>query len=190
MGQAFDVIVVDAASLHISGERVCRELKARFPDATLILITASEKAAGAPSADLVLRDPVSARQLTGAVSRILRANRQDILRCGPFSLNRTTRVLLAPGARSQLSPKLAALIALFMSRPNETLLRADIMRMVWKTGYLGDTRTLNVHIRQARQALEPDPKQPVYLKTVRGRGYRLEIETERSPASSAGLMEN
>ncbi len=180
-GQPFDIVVIDAPSMYISGERVCRDLKARFPASAVVLITAGG-AAPASAADLILPEPLGARQLSGAITRILCADPRDVIHCGPFSLNRTTRVLLARGAHSQLSPKLADLIALFLSRPNETLPRAEIMRKVWKTAYLGDTRTLNVHIRRARQVLEPDPQQPRYLKTARGQGYRLEIDAKKERA--------
>ena len=176
--QTFDLIVVDAASMYISGERVCRDLKARFPRTALILLRKPGNAEDASSADLILSDPVTARQLSAAVSRLLSADPRDIIRCGPFELNRTTRTLLAHGARSQLSPKLAGLIELFMLHPNETLPRVDIMRRVWKTAYLGDTRTLTVHIRHARALLELAPKRPRYLKTLRGLGYRLEIDAQ------------
>ena len=79
------------------------------------------------------------------------------------------------GRRIPLNPKLAGLLELLMSKPNQTLPRTQIMQEVWSTTYLGDVRTLYVHIRRARDVLEPDRKNPVYLKTVRGQGYRLEI---------------
>ena len=178
-GQRFSLIIVDAASMYISGIRVCRDLKARFPESTLLLISASANANSATAADIALSAPITARALTAAVSRLLAADPHDVIRCGPFTLNRTARVLQAHGKSAPLSPKLAGLIDLFMSRPNETLPRGDIMRLVWKTAYLDDTRTLDVHIRHARMRLEIDPKKPTYLKTVRGKGYRLEVTPEK-----------
>lgn len=159
--------------MYISGERICRDMRARFPGASLLLISSL---AGAVDADLVLSAGLTSRRLRGAATRLLSADSGDSICCGPFVLNRTTRILRAHGKRAQLSPKLAGLIALLMSHPNQTLPRATIMQEVWKTQYLGDTRTLNVHIRRARQFLETDPQNPVYLKTVRGQGYRLEIK--------------
>ncbi|MYE26032.1 MAG: response regulator transcription factor [Chloroflexi bacterium] len=178
-GQRFSLIVIDAASMYVSGERICRDVKARFPDSTLLLISASANAASAASADITLRAPLTARALTTAVSRLLTADPNDVIRCGPFTLNRRARFLQAHGRQAPLSPKLAGLIELFMSRPNETLTRADIMRHVWKTAYLDDTRTLNVHIRHARKLLETDPRKPAYLRTVRGIGYRFEVALEK-----------
>ena len=165
--------------MYISGERICRDMKRRFPESTLMLISTSAQADSAADADIVLNAPLTARALTAAVSRLL-AEPHEVIRCGPFTLNRTARILQAHGRHAPLSPKLAGLIELFMSRPNETLTRADIMRQVWKTAYLDDTRTLNVHIRQARKLLETNPKKPAYLKTVRGIGYRLEVVPEKT----------
>lgn len=181
-GQRISLIIIDAASMYISGERICRDMKARFPDSTLLLLSASAQGDNAADADIALRAPVTARQLTGAVSRLLVAEPEDVISCGPFTLNRKARILQAHGKQAQLNPKLAGLIELFLTQPNETLPRADIMRQVWKTAYLGDTRTLYVHIRHARKILERDPQKPVYLKTVRGIGYRLAIKPEKQRA--------
>lgn len=174
-GRQFSLVVVDAASMYISGERICRDMRARFPDAALVLISKAPHAEDGHADHIIQSAGLTARQLNRALSRILSAETLDAIHCGPFTLNRTTRTLLAHGRRAQLNPKLAGLIELLMSRPNETLPRASIMQAVWKTEYLGDTRTLNVHIRHARQVMETDPQNPVYLKTVRGQGYRLEI---------------
>jgi len=185
-GQQFNLIVVDAASMYISGERICREMKARFPVAAQILVSGSLRADSVSEADVILNADVTARQLRGAVSRLLSADPHDFLCCGPFRLNRTTRILLSHGRPIPLNPKLAGLIELLMSCPNQTLPQAHIMQEVWKTAYLGDTRTLYVHIRRAREVLEHDPENPVYLKTVRGQGYRLEIAENERPAIGAG----
>lgn len=166
--------------MYVSGQRICRDVKSRFPDSTLMLISPSAQVARAADADIVLGAPLTARTLAAAVSRLLAADPNDVISCGPFALNRTARILQAHGRHAPLSPKLAGLIELFMSRPNETLPRADIMRQVWKTAYLDDTRTLYVHIRQARKILETNPQKPAYLKTVRGIGYRLEIVPEKT----------
>lgn len=183
-GQRISLIIIDAASMYISGERVCRDLKARFPDSTLLLLSASASGDVPAGADLALSAPVTARQLTGAASRLLAAETMDVISCGPFTLNRRARILQAHGKQAQLNPKLAGLIELFLTQPNKTLPRADIMRQVWQTAYLGDTRTLNVHIRHARKILERDPQKPDYLKTVRGIGYRLEIEPQTQKADA------
>jgi DNA-binding response OmpR family regulator len=72
-------------------------------------------------------------------------------------------------------PKQALLVETFFRHPGETLARKTLMEKVWNTDYIGDTRTLDVHIRWLRQAIEKDPGSPRYLLTVRGVGYRLEM---------------
>ena len=61
-----------------------------------------------------------------------------------------------------------------MQQPGEVLTRKYLMQQVWETSYLGDTRTLDVHIRWLREKVEDDPTDPVYLRTVRRQGYRFE----------------
>jgi two-component system phosphate regulon response regulator PhoB len=73
-----------------------------------------------------------------------------------------------------LRPKEAALLALFMQNPGRVLSRREIMKEVWDTDYMGDTRTLSVHVRWLRLKIEDDPGKPRLLCTVRGRGYRFE----------------
>lgn len=82
-----------------------------------------------------------------------------------------------------LTPKEFELLLLFMQNPGRVLSRRTIMEEVWHTSYLGDTRTLDVHIRWLRQKIEPDPSHPQILRTQRGVGYVLGGEpfTRSSP---------
>jgi len=75
----------------------------------------------------------------------------------------------------KLTPKECQLLAEFMRHPEEVLTRKHLMKEIWETDYLGDTRTLNVHVRWLRQKIEEDPSSPRYLRTVRGVGYRFGI---------------
>jgi DNA-binding response OmpR family regulator len=68
----------------------------------------------------------------------------------------------------------------FMQHPDETLDRKTLMTQVWETDYMGDTRTLDVHVRWIRKAIETDPGKPRYLKTVRGIGYCLDLSSNGS----------
>ena len=76
---------------------------------------------------------------------------------------------------AKLTPKEAHLLALLMQSPGQAVSRAKIMSEVWQTGYLGDTRTLDVHICWLRQKLEDDPSNPQLLLTQRGVGYQLNV---------------
>ena len=74
-----------------------------------------------------------------------------------------------------LTPRLCRLLEVFMRNPERVLSRKFLMRKVWETDYLGDTRTLEVHICWLRKKIEEDPHHPCYLRTVRGVGYRFSL---------------
>ena len=79
------------------------------------------------------------------------------------------------GQAIPLRPMEAQLLAALLARPNQVVSRATLMREVWQTDFLGDTRTLDVHIRWLRQKIEANPSRPRRLVTVRGVGYCLVI---------------
>jgi DNA-binding response OmpR family regulator len=78
----------------------------------------------------------------------------------------------------RLTPKQAELLRVFMVHAGQTLTRKFLMATVWKTDYMGDTRTLDVHVRWLRERIEDDPSSPQYLRTVRGVGYRFGVPSE------------
>ena len=171
----YDLVIVDAASLRTSGERMCRALKKVFPNVLMIHIQPRNDIETEKVADVTLSPPLSSRKLVGIISRLLNMQNSNSIACGPFEINPVTRILQAHGQEVQLNPKLANLTILFFTHPNEVLDREKIMNQVWDTNYMGDTRTLDVHIRHLRNVLENGNKKPRYLKTVRGVGYRLEV---------------
>ena len=116
------------------------------------------------------------RKLTNRVERYLNGDEGEVLVAGPFKLNVKSRVLTTRKSEIRLTPKVAALLELFMRSPDEVLERAHLMSKVWNTSYMGDTRTLDVHIRWIREAIERQPSKPRYLRTVRGKGYTLSIK--------------
>ena len=171
------VIVLDAISMRTPGDRLCRSLKTKFSNIPIVHLHPGPKQSANSPADSVLYPPFSSsRKLINSIERLITLNEDEIIACGPFSLNTARKVLLVPGQETHLTPKVALLLALFMSHPGETLDRKTIMEAVWDTDYLGDTRTLDVHIRWIRKAIEANPSKPLYLKTVRGQGYRFDVD--------------
>jgi DNA-binding response OmpR family regulator len=75
-----------------------------------------------------------------------------------------------------MTPKQCALLNLLMARRNEVVSRSEIMQEIWQTNFLGDTRTLDVHVRWLREYIESDPSSPKRLITVRGKGYRFCVD--------------
>jgi DNA-binding response OmpR family regulator len=193
-----DVIVVDAASLRTSGNRICAQLRAKLGSLPIIQIRAAEPAAKKAkptgkkakkdtpesAADVELTLPFTARKLINRIERFVVRPGGELLVVGPFTLNLEKQTLTAPWAEKKLTPKLVTLMEQFMRNPNQTLERRELMQKVWNTDYMGDTRTLDVHIRWIRDVVEPEPRSNKYLKTVRGVGYRLDVPDGSTPAEA------
>jgi len=92
-----------------------------------------------------------------------------------LSLNVAERSLTRGGKRIHMTPRMCALLQVFIANRGKVLTRQFLMEKIWETSYMGDTRTLDVHIHMLRKALGDGSRKPVYLHTVRGVGYRFEI---------------
>ncbi len=171
-----DVVVLDAASMRTSGDRICRMLRTYLPDTPIIHIRplpdGREDAGGA---DVVLYHPLTWRKLVNRIKRFVdgRDRPGEILQAGALRLDVAKRALIVGEQEKRLTPKLAGLAELFLKHPNTVIARKTLIQQVWHTDYMGDTRTLDVHIRWLREAVEEDPAHPRIIKTVRGVGYRL-----------------
>jgi DNA-binding response OmpR family regulator len=169
------VVVLDAISLRTPGNRVCEMLHANLSGIPIIHMHPGPEQNPQSPADVILVQPFTWRKLINSVERLLAAVDDKIVSCGPFSINVDRHILMVQGQETALTPKQASLIEIFLRHPGETLSRKTLMEKVWDTDYMGDTRTLDVHIRWIRQVLENDARHPRYLKTVRGVGYRFEM---------------
>ncbi len=170
-------IVLDAISLNSPGDRIARMLKSEQSTPVIHLAQSLERS----DADVLLNAPVSSRKLNSTLDGLIapvKTSAHDALIVGPFHMDVARRVLVVEDRQTQLTPKLAQLVEVFLRNPGATLDRKQLMERVWQTDYLGDTRTLDVHIRWIRRAIEADPAHPRYLKTVRGIGYRLELPAQ------------
>jgi len=96
-----------------------------------------------------------------------------VLTTDGFSLNLTRASLTRDNQEVHLTPKECKLLAILMQNAGKVVSRKTLMKYVWDTDYLGDTRTLDVHICWLRQKVEEDPKMPQYILTKRGQGYTL-----------------
>lgn len=92
-----------------------------------------------------------------------------------LSLNVAERSLTRGGKRIRLTPKMCALLQVFMANRGKVLTRRFLIEKIWETTFMGDTRTLDVHVHMLRKALGDESRKPLYLHTVRGVGYRLDI---------------
>lgn len=121
----------------------------------------------------VLQMPFTSRRVVNRVVKLLSARQQYVLRVGDLGLNLRTRCVHKGDQVKHMTPKQAQLLQVFMEHAGETLKRKFLMETVWNTDYMGDTRTLDVHVRWIREKIEDDPSHPRYLRTVRGIGYRF-----------------
>lgn len=170
------VIVLDSPSLRFSSRRFCNALQdADLETPVLMLLSKEEKIDRSVGARAYLRYPCSARKLINRIVRLLPAPDDEVLRVGDVVLNAKQRYVVRGKRESHLTPRQAQLLEIFMRHPGEILTRAFLMKQVWDTDYLDDTRTLDVHVHWVRKAIEDDPQSPVYLRTIRRVGYRFEI---------------
>jgi DNA-binding response OmpR family regulator len=169
------IVVLDSPSLRFSCHRFCTALRdAQVDSSVLMLLPKGEKIDRSLGARAYLRYPISAKKLINRISRLLPAPEDDVLQVGDVVLNVTQRCVLQGNRESHLTPRQARLLEVLMRHPGEILTRAFLMKQVWDTDYLGDTRTLDVHVHWVRKAIEEDPSSPFHLRTVRQVGYRFE----------------
>jgi DNA-binding response OmpR family regulator len=170
------LVIVDDTCTRLSGPKVCRAIREQSQHVPIILILDqrghSDENTGA-TMHLVL--PFTSRKLMNRIKKIMPKEEGSVLRVGDLVLNLKARSVERGGATHHLTPKQCKLLALFMHHPGQVLTRRFIMNQVWETDYLGDTRTLYVHVRWIRQMIEENPNAPVYLRTVRNVGYCLAV---------------
>lgn len=179
-----DLVILNAASLGSNGLRICQRLLKDLKKIPLIHILADEheEDAEASEANVTLVLPFTPRKLINRIKRLLPGQRKDAVEVGPIRFSPGVRIVEAHGREKRLTPRTAALLEIFLKNPGEVLDRKYLMREVWQTDYVGDTRTLDVHVRWVREAVEPTPAKPRYLVTVRRVGYRFTIEPTKDGA--------
>jgi DNA-binding response OmpR family regulator len=174
------VIVLDSPSLRFSCRRLCKTLQddgLEIP--VLMLLPKGKKIDRSVGARAYMHYPCSVRKLTNRIDRLLPAPDDEVLRVGDIVLNPEHQYVIRGKRESHLTPKQTQLLEVFMRHHGEILSRAFLMKQVWDTDYLDDTRTLDVHVHWVRKAIEEDPSSPAYLHTIRGVGYRFEEPEEK-----------
>ncbi len=163
----------------------------RDGDAPVIILTAkmeeSDKVLGLElGADDYLTKPFSLRELTARIRAVLRRAEKtapagaSLLRVGELTLDRDSRLVTSNSATVDLTPSEFDLLATFMSQPGRVFSRLELLDRLQGDAYEGYERTIDVHIRNLRTKIEPDPRSPRYVLTVYGIGYRLAAEPNGS----------
>lgn len=170
-----DLVVVNAASLRSSGVRICRSLHEKKPKLPIILILLPGKTIAKETADVLLNLPFTVQKLSNRIKPLLPGDGNNIIQVGSMRLDLERRQVRCLNRNSKLTPRLVALLKVFLEHHGEVVERKSLFKQVWETDYTGDTRTLDVHVSWLRRAIELDPLNPKFLKTIRGTGYRLDV---------------
>jgi DNA-binding response OmpR family regulator len=172
----YDIVVLDAASMQTSGIRLASRLRDQINNTPLILV-APDKSTLSPNGvvDEILIQPLTARKLSNRIKRLAPGKDGDVISIGPIHFDAALRRVRYKDRTTRITPRCAVTLKLFIERAGRLVRREEIMKRIWHTDYMGDTRTLDVHISWIRKAIEPDPSNPSYLKTIRGVGFRLDI---------------
>lgn len=181
-----DLVLLDLMLPGLSGTEVCRQLRQRS-NVPIIMLTAKDsevdKVVGLElGADDYVTKPYSSRELVARIRAVLRRNGSladgdidgHILTAGPVRMD-VERHMVSVGTNSvQLPLKEFELLEFLMRNSGRVLTRIQLIDRVWGSDYVGDTKTLDVHIKRLRAKIEEDPANPVFIQTVRGLGYKME----------------
>jgi two-component system response regulator RegX3 len=180
-----DIVLLDLMLPGLSGTEVCRELRRRS-SVPVIMVTAKDsevdKVVGLElGADDYVTKPYSPRELVARVRAVLRrgADQGELLNAtleaGPVRMDVERHVVSVHNTEIRLPLKEFELLEMFLRNTGRVLTRGQLIDRIWGADYVGDTKTLDVHVKRLRAKLEEDPSQPELLVTVRGLGYKFEV---------------
>ena len=181
-----DIVLLDLMLPGMSGTDVCKQLRARS-GVPVIMVTARDseldKVLGLElGADDYVTKPYSARELMARIRAVLRRGGESeesglvdaVLEAGPVRMDVERHVVSVSGEQISLPLKEFDLLEYLMRNKGRVLTRGQLIDRVWGADYVGDTKTLDVHVKRLRSKIESDPANPDRLITVRGLGYKLE----------------
>ncbi len=179
-----DLVLLDLMLPGLSGTEVCRELRTRS-HVPIIMVTARDtevdKVVGLElGADDYVTKPFSSRELIARIRAVLRRGAEpeelmlNVVEAGPVRMDVERHVVTVDSQQVALPLKEFDLLELLLRNAGRVLTRGQLIDRVWGADYVGDTKTLDVHVKRLRAKIEPDPASPKYLVTVRGLGYKYE----------------
>ena len=178
-----DLILLDIMMPKMDGYQFIRQFRLER-QTPIIIITAREEETDAVlgldlGADDYVVKPFRMRELVARIQAVLRRKEQaperfEVLRTGEILLDEKAHTVTVAGAPVTLTPIEFALLAVFMRSPGRVFSRADLVERLSESNFAGLDSTLNVHIRNLRVKIEPDPSSPRYIETVFGIGYRFQ----------------
>ena len=187
-GGSIDLVLLDLMLPRLSGIEVCRRIR-RASTVPVIMLTARDSEADTVvglriGADDYVTKPYSYRELLARVNAVLRRSRgeeqepaEPVLEVGRVRMDVGRHEVAVDGEAVAMPPREFELLELFMRNPGRVLARGEIIDRVWGADYVGDTKTLDVHVKRIRAKIEVEPGDPKLLITVRGVGYKLAAGT-------------
>jgi len=174
----FDLVILDANDTSAINIHRISHKAMRLDNAPFILVMTGNHSG---LSDEIAHDeyivrPFTNRRLENQVRKLLASRPEYVVTLGPLMLDRRTQRVRTPGGVRRLTPKQFALLDYLITHAGKLVTRRQLMQVIWLTDYLGDTRTLDVHVRWLRECIETDASNPRWLHTHRGRGYSLDIE--------------
>ena len=182
-----DLVLLDVMLPGISGIDVCREIRSES-GVPIIMVTAKSEEIDAVvglevGADDYVSKPYRLRELVARIRALLRraavngtrgpGTGEPVLRVGALHLDSDRHEVTVDGVQVKLPLKEFQILTLLMRNPGRVVTRDTFIDRVWGYDYVGDTKTLDVHIKRLRAKIEPDPNRPERIITVRGVGYKL-----------------
>jgi len=177
-----DLVLLDLMLPGMSGIEVCRAIRARSR-VPIIMVTAKDgeidKVVGLEiGADDYVTKPYSYRELVARMNAVLRRTapaeqEETVLRVGPLTMDVDRHEVLLRGEPLALPLREFELLEFLLRNAGRVLTRGQIIDRVWGPGYVGDTKTLDVHVKRLRARIEDDPGHPGLIETVRGLGYKM-----------------
>jgi two-component system response regulator RegX3 len=181
-----DLVLLDLMLPGLPGTEVCRTIR-QHSTVPIIMLTArdseTDKVVGLElGADDYVTKPYSARELIARIRAVLRRHGngqettydEDVLTAGPIRMDVDRHIVTVDGESIALPLKEFDLLELLLRNAGRVLTRDQLITRVWGANYVGDTKTLDVHVKRLRAKIEPEPSAPRLLLTIRGLGYKLE----------------
>jgi two-component system response regulator RegX3 len=179
-----DIVLLDLMLPGLPGTEVCRQLR-QTSSVPIIMVSAKDtevdKVVGLElGADDYVTKPYSPRELVARIRAVLRRgaveedDEDGVLEAGRVRMDVERHLVSVDGETVKLPLKEFELLEFFLRNPGRVLTRGQLIDRVWGADYVGDTKTLDVHVKRLRAKIEPDPGNPATLTTVRGLGYKLD----------------